>query len=113
MALYLGTANAPVDKLSPELLNEKLNARADVIETSVTQPSPPTTTVTVDALGKILVRAYQNNGFNVGEISKVDDVGSLPSKEGCDIGYHFLSAIASLDPKEAATVYKGLLILSK
>jgi hypothetical protein len=113
MALYLGKANAPVDKLSPEVLNAKAKARADIIETSVTQPSPPPTGVTVDALGKILVSAYQNNGFNVGEIAKVDDVASLPSKEGCDIGYHFLSAIASLDPKQAATVYKGLLVLAK
>jgi hypothetical protein len=67
----------------------------------------------VDALGKILGRAYQNSGFNVSEISRVDDVGSLPSKEGCDIAYHFLSAMASLDPREGATVYKGLLVLSK
>jgi hypothetical protein len=59
------------------------------------------------------VRAYQSNGFNVGEINKLRDVGSLPSKEGCEVGYHFLSAIASLDPKEASTVYKGLLILAK
>jgi hypothetical protein len=112
VALYLGTANAPVDKLSPELVNEKLNARADVIETSVTRPSPPTTTVTVDALAKILVRAYQNNGFDINEISKLSDVGgSLPSKEGCDIANHFLSVMTSLDPKEGATVYKGLLTL--
>jgi hypothetical protein len=38
VALYLGTANAPIDKLSPELLNAKVKARADIIETSVTQP---------------------------------------------------------------------------
>jgi hypothetical protein len=113
VAVYLGNANAPMDKLSPEILNAKGKARADIIETSVTQPSPPPTGVTVDALGKILVRAYQNNGFNVAEISKLESIGSLPSKEGCDIGYHFLSALASLDPKEAATVYKGLLVLSK
>jgi hypothetical protein len=49
VALYLGKANAPVDKLSPELLNAKAKARADIIETSVTQPSPPPTGVTVDA----------------------------------------------------------------
>jgi hypothetical protein len=113
VAIYLGNANASVDKLSSELLNAKGKARADIIETSVTQPSPPPAGITGDALAKILVRAYQNNGFNVGEIAKVDEIGSLPSKEGCDIGYHFLSALASLDPKEAATVYKGLLALSK
>jgi hypothetical protein len=113
VAFYLRNANAPADKLSPEVLNAKAKARADIIETSVTQPSLPPTGVTVDALGKILVRAYQNNGFNVGEIAKVDDVASLPSKDGCDIAYHFLSALASLDPKQAATVYKGLLILTK
>jgi hypothetical protein len=113
VALYLGNASAPVDKLSPEVLNAKVKARADIIETSVTQPSPPPTGVTVDALGKILVRAYQNSGFNVGEISKLENVGSLPSKEGCDIAYHFLSALTSLDPKDATTVYKGLLVLSK
>lgn len=113
VALYLGTANAPVDKLPLDLLNAKVKARADIVETAFTQPSPPPTNVTRDALGKILVRAYQSNGFNVGEISKLRDVGSLSSKEGCEVGYHFLSAMASLDPKEASTVYKGLLILAK
>jgi hypothetical protein len=113
VALYLGTANAPLDKVSPELVDAQGKARADIIETSVRQPSPPPTGVTVDALGKILARAYQSNGFNIGETSKLDDVGSLPAKEGCDIGYHFLTALASLQPKEAATVYKGILALSK
>jgi len=67
----------------------------------------------VDALGRILVREYQAKGFDVNEISKLENVGSLPSKEGCEVGYHFLSAMASLDPKEASTVYKGLLVLAK
>jgi hypothetical protein len=113
VALYLGSANAPVEKVSKELLEAKINARANVIETAVTLPSPPLTPVTVDALGRILVREYQAKGFDVNEISKLENVGSLPSKEGCDVGYHFLSAMASLDPKEASTVYKGLLVLAK
>lgn len=71
------------------------------------------TPVTVDALEKFLVRGYQAKGFDVNEISKLANVGSLPSKEGCEVGYHFLSAMASLDPKEASTVYKGALILAK
>jgi hypothetical protein len=113
VALYLGTPTAPVEKLSPELVNAKLNARADIIETSVAQPSPPLTTVTVDALGKILTRAYKGNGFDVDELRKVSSISSLPAKEGCPIAYHFLFTLASLDPKEAATVYKGLLTLDK
>jgi hypothetical protein len=60
-----------------------------------------------------LARAYQNNGFHIDEVGKLSDVGSLPAKEGCYIAYHFLSAMASLNPKEAATVYKGLLTLNK
>lgn len=113
MALYLGSANAPVEKVSKELLEARINARANVIQTAVTQPSPPLTPVTVDALGRILVREYQAKGFDVYEISKLEKVGSLPSKEGCEVGYHFPSAMASLDPKEASTVYKGLLVLAK
>jgi hypothetical protein len=113
VALYLGSENALIEKVSRELLDAKINARANVIQTAVTQPSPPLTPVTVDALGKILVRGYQAKGFDVNEISKLENVGSLPSKEGCEVGYHFLSAMASLDPKEASTVYKGLLILAK
>lgn len=113
VALYLGSANAPIGKVSKELLDAKINARANIIQTAVTQPSPPLTPVTVDALGKILARGYQAKGFDVSEISKLESVGSLPSKEGCEVGYHFLSAMASLDPKEASTVYKGLLILAK
>ncbi|WP_298261678.1 hypothetical protein [Bradyrhizobium sp.] len=113
VALYLGTANAPVDKVPLDLLNAKAKARADIIETAVTQPAPLPSGLSVDALGKILARSYQSNGFNIGEISKLEDVGSLPAKEGCDIAYHFLTAMASLAPKEAATVYKGLLALNK
>ena len=113
VALYLGSANAPVEKVSKELLEARINARANVIQTAVTQPSPPLTPVTADALGRILVREYQAKGFDVYEISKLEKVGSLPSKEGCEVGYHFLSAMASLDPKEASTVYKGLLVLAK
>jgi hypothetical protein len=113
VALYLGNINAPVEKVAPELLNAKVNARANVIETSVTQPSPPLTAITVDALGKILARVYQAKGFNIGEISKLEDVSALPPKEGCEVAYHFTSAMAALDPKEAATVYKGLLVLAK
>ena len=113
MALYLGNANAPLDELSPEILEAKIKARADIIETSATRPSPPPTGVTPDALGKTLVRAYQNNGFNLAEISKLESLGSLPSKQGCDVGYHFLTALASLDAKEAATVYKGLMVMNK
>jgi hypothetical protein len=113
VALYLGSASAPIDKVPPELLNAKLNARAEVIETSVAQPSPPLTNVTVDTLGQILMRAYQTNGFDIQEISKLSDVGSLPPKDGCLVAYHFLSAMASLDPKDGTTVYKGLIRLSK
>lgn len=113
VALFLHSAKAPGEKLSPELLNTKLEAAASVVETSVTQPSPPLTTVTVDALGKILVRAYQAKGFDVSEIRKLENVGALPSEEGCEVGYHLTSAMASLDAKEAATVYKGFMILAK
>jgi hypothetical protein len=113
VALYLGNANAPIEKVAPELLNTKVNARANIIETSVTQPSPPLTTVAVEALGKILARVYQAKGYNLDEISKLEDVGALPPKDGCGVAYHFTSAMASLDAKEAATVYKGLLVLAK
>jgi hypothetical protein len=113
VALYLGSANAPFEKIPKELVDARVNARANIIRTAVTQPSPPLTPVAVDALGKILVREYQAKGFDVNEISKLENIGSLPSKEGYEVGYHFLSATASLDPKEASTVYKGLLILAK
>jgi len=113
VALYLGSPNAPIEKVSKESLDAKINARANVIKTAITQPSPPLTSVTADVLGKVLVRAYQAKGFELNKISKLENVGALPSNEGCEVGYHFLSAMASLDPKEASTVYKGLLILSK
>lgn len=95
------------------MIDAKTNARADIIETSVTQPSPPPTNVLVDAIGNVLRKAYQANGFDVGELTKLDDVGALPAREGCSVAYHFLVVLNSLTPKDEATVYKGLLSLSK
>jgi hypothetical protein len=114
VALYLGSATAPIEKLAPELLTTKLNARAEIIETSVSQPSPPLTSVTAEAMAKIMLRAYQPNGFDFNEVTKLSDIGgSMSAKEGCPIAYHFLFAMASLSAKEEAIVYKGLMSLGR
>ncbi|HEY6701469.1 MAG TPA: hypothetical protein VI137_11765 [Pseudolabrys sp.] len=90
-----------------------LNAKADIIESSVTMPSPPPKNASIDEIVRTITGAYQAKGYDAAEMAKIANVQSLPPAEGCQIGYRFISALASMNEKQGAFVYKGLIGASK
>lgn len=113
VAQYLGTPAAGLESISQSLSAELLNAKADIIESSVTTPSPPPKNASIDEIVRAITGAYQAKGYDTAEIAKIANVQSLPPAEGCQIGYRFISALASMNETQGAFVYKGLIGASK
>jgi hypothetical protein len=86
---------------------------AELLESSVTMPSPPPKNASIDEIVRTITGAYQAKGYDAAEMAKIANVQSLPPAEGCQIGYRFISALASMNEKQGAFVYKGLIGASK
>jgi hypothetical protein len=104
---FLGTPSASrLEAIPRPLVEASLNAKAEIIESSVITPSPPPKTTNMEAVVGVMTRAYRTKGYDIAGIAKVAIVQSLPLAEGCEVGYRFVSAI-SLDEKQSALVFKG------
>jgi hypothetical protein len=111
---FLGTPSASrLEAIPRPLVEASLNAKAEIIESSVITPSPPPKTTNMEAVVGVMTRAYRTKGYDIAGIAKVANVQSLPPAEGCEVGFRFVSALLSLDAKQSALVFKGLLAAGK
>lgn len=110
---YLGNPKFKKGEIDDELISKETDLKADVIESSINNPSPLSTPGTLEDLSKILVGSYVSNGFDVSEMGKLEQLTTLPPVQGCKIATDFTIALASLDSKRAAYVFKSLMLLSK
>jgi len=114
VAQYLGTPSASrVNAISRPLVDASINAKAEIIESSVVTPSPPPKTATIDNVAIILAKAYRAKGYDISEFDKIGKVQSLPPSEGCEVSRRFVSVLVSMDEKQSSFVYKGLFSAGK
>jgi len=111
---YLGTPSASrLEAIPRSLVEASLDAKAEIIESSVVIPSPPPKTANIDNIVGVIINAYRAKGYDTAEMGKIGDVQSLPPDEGCQVGYRFVSTLASMDEKQSAFVYKELVSAAK
>jgi hypothetical protein len=108
VSYYLGTTQFSKDDITPEFLNEDSNLKADLIESSISNPSIPHKAASIDEIANVIVEAYKKSGYDLRGLAKLNQVASLPPAEGCKIAIDFSNAIASMDQKQAAYVFKNL-----
>ncbi len=110
---YLGNPQFAKDDVTNDFVIEESNIKADIIESSVSNPSLPPKAASTDDLIKIIAVAYQQKGYDLNDLTKIDRVGTLPPVEGCKIAMEFSEALASIDAKQSAYVFKNLIYLSE
>jgi len=109
---YLGKPQFSKEDITNDFVTEQTNLKADIIESSVSNPSLPPKAANVDALIKIIAVVYQQKDYDLNDLAKIDQVGTLPPVEGCKIATEFSEALAFLDAKQSAYVFKNLIYLS-
>lgn len=110
---YLGNPRFAASDLTPEFLTEEGNLKADVIESSVKEPSLPPQAANLDELANTLLEGYTQKGYSPDGLSKIGDVGTLPPIEGCRVAIEFSDVIASLDQNAGPRLFKNLTYLGQ
>ena len=114
VAQYLGTPTASrLEAIPRPLVEANLNAKAEVIESSVITQSPPPRIANIKDVVGVITRAYRAKGYDIAGIAKLANMHSLPPAEGCEVGYMFVSALLSMDENQSAFVFKGLMAAGK
>jgi len=112
VSYYLGKPEFSETDVTPEFLEEDTNLKADVIESSVSNPSPPPKAASIEDILTIIADAYQKKGYDVQSLAKLDKVETLPPEEGCKLAIEFSGTLASMEMKQATYVFKNLLYLA-
>jgi hypothetical protein len=109
---YLGKPGYDKKILTENFIKEETEIKADIIQSSINRPSF-TKVADLNSLIKIIALSYKKKGYDLDNLKKIDQVETIPPEEGCKIATEFSDALASLDEKEAAYVFKNLLYLSQ
>ncbi len=112
VSYYLGSPKFTKDDISEEFLNEESNLKADLIESSVKNPSMPPKAASTDEIINIIAESYQKNGYDLQGLEKLGQITSLTPEEGCKIATDFSKALASMEQKQSSYVFKNLLYIS-
>ena len=111
---YLGTPSVSRLKAIPQSLVEaSLDAKAEIVESSVVAPSPPPKTAKIEDIARVIADAYRAKGYDIAELDKIANVQSLPPAEGCEVSFRFVSVLSLMDEKQSSFVYKGLISAAK
>jgi hypothetical protein len=113
VAYYLGKPNFGKTEITEDFIKEETDLKADVIESSVSNPSLPPQAANIESLVKIIASSYHKKGYNLNNLQKIDRIETLAPKEGCEVAIEFSDALASLDTKQSSYVFKNLLYLSQ
>jgi hypothetical protein len=85
------------------------NAKAEVVESSVSNPSLATKE-TPDAVAADLMNEYRKNGYAAEDLGKVSEIANLPPVDACRVGTEFTSILASFDPTKGWQILKNLIL---
>jgi len=111
---FLGTPSASrLEAIPPPLVEASLNAKAEIIESSVVAPSAPPKTANIDNILGVITNAYRVNGYDAAELANIEKVQSLSPSKGCEVSRRFVSVLASMNEEQGSFVYKGLISAGK
>lgn len=96
----------PRDKESTELVNESHTMAIEVIEASVSNPTPMKEANTSD-VSKLLLKGYQDKGYTVEDVRNLMKVSSLQPNEVCDTLVKYKEVLASMNEQDFSLVKKS------
>ena len=86
------------------------DAKADIIESAINNPSIPPEAASLDAALMPLAMEYRRAGNSREDILELSNVANLPAEEGCRVATAFTDALARLDEKQSVLAYKSILM---
>lgn len=109
LAFYKASGQVPSAAMTPKLMEDELNLKADIIESSIANPSPPREPVSPEEIKSLFVEAYKNTGADIRDLPKLTGSSAIPPDEGCRIAIEFYKALVSLGEQKGARLFRGLL----
>lgn len=109
VAYYKANGQIPPSAQNPKLIEEEMNLKADIIESSIANPSPPREPVSPEEIKSLFVEAYKNTGADIRDLPKLTGSSAIPPDEGCRIAIEFYKALVSLGEQKGARLFRGLL----
>jgi len=106
---FLGTSVNP-NALSADVIKEGSNLKANIIESSINNPSAPSKASHIEDVTTPLLQEYQRHGYSPDDLTKTQLVSTLPPVDGCRVATSFSNALASMDETQAAYVFKNLML---
>jgi len=110
-AFFVGSGAIDLKMLPADFLEHGLDIKADVIESSINNPTPASKAKDFDEFTDPLVAAYQRNGYKLEDIANVFKISQFPAADGCRIATSFIASLASLDKAKASFVFKNWMLL--
>jgi outer membrane lipoprotein SlyB len=110
IAFYLGTASdlRALPAANVEVLSD---AKAAVIESAGSHPTPPSQVMTIKEMMPLLSGAYASLGRPVAELARIDKVQTLLPTDGCTIATDFSDALVTLGQAQGTEIFKSLAAL--
>ena len=113
LAYFLGNGGFGENDLSQEFIDRVSSIKADIIESSVINPSILTKKdVNVNEIGDLITSSYKAKGYDIKDFQKLDQINLLEPKEACEVVLKFNNALEFLGEEKAVYVYKSMMLLS-
>lgn len=105
---YLGNVGLNANDLPSGFLDEELRVKANLLESSVTNPSKFKAIKSEAEFAEVITKYYGKNGYSTDGLMKIGEVATLPADEACKIVREFVGTLASMDQQLASQVMKTL-----
>ncbi|MBT9288844.1 hypothetical protein [Prosthecodimorpha staleyi] len=109
VAYYKANGQIPQSAQTPKLIEEEMSLKADIIESSIANPSPPREPVSAEEIRSLFTEAYKNTGADIRDLPKLTKSSTVSPDEGCRIAIEFYKALVSLGEQKGARLFRGLL----
>lgn len=110
---YFGRLTSSDDVVGADLIRGESEVRADVLESALTDPSPPPYPLDEEKLYGLLFGAYAASGFDQGDLDLLEETVTSGRSDAaaCEVVIREVQAILTLDPGDAGYVFKGMRLL--
>jgi hypothetical protein len=114
LAYFLGNGGFSENDLSQDLIDLVTSIKADIIESSVTNPSVlAKKDVNVNEIRDLVTSAYKARGYDIKYFQKLDQINLLEPKEACEVAIKLNSALEYLGSEKGTYVFKAMMLLSR